>query len=145
MLTPKKQKLLIALTGALLLSIILFAKTFFNTTNSLLEAETRSNATLNTCRLIEQFINEADEPHWPTSWDDLAHLSYTESDPTWPAERAYYEAHVNINFEATLEHAAHHTPDSFDLIQPIGDHNGFHDLGYPLVINAAKESIKLSD
>lgn len=134
---PKQIALLIALATIAIVAVLVIRMV-----DDLLEAETRSRTALNTCRIVAEYISTSNEPRWPTSWDDLAHLTLTEVDPYWPDDRAAYETYVAIDFDTDLQQVAQLTFETFDVIQPIGDNTGFHDYGYRLVIDAAKAAVE---
>lgn len=140
-LRPAIKTTLLALAALIAIAAVAFIILFYRAAQNLLEYETRSRATLNTCYIVQQYSTESNPPRWPASWDDLAHLTYTEADPYWPQDRAYYEANVAIDFDTTLERVSKLTRESFDAIQPIGNNTSFHDLGFQPVINAANAAI----
>lgn len=144
-LHPAIKTTILTLAALISIAAVTFIILIYHNAQNLMEAEIRSRTTLSTCNIVAQYVNEADPPRWPTSWDDLAHLAYTEVDPYWPQDRAYYEANVAIDFDTTLEHVAQLTHGTFDVIQPIGDNTGFHDYGYLTVIDAAKAAIKRTE
>ena len=138
------KKLIIGFALGIALIMIFVVFMLFRVGAVLLEAENRSWATYNTCAIIEIYITQSDAPQWPTSWDDLADITHTTQWPNWPEERAYYEANVSINFEATLGEISQMTQDNFDAVQPIGPDNQFHDIQFPPLIKAARAASEAS-
>ncbi len=134
------KRMVIAVVLCLALGVLVMVM-LMHGASLLLEAETRSWATYNTCAIITSYIKENENPRWPTSWDDLAGMTYTTQHPYWPAERAYYQANVAIDFKATLRKVAGMTRQDFDAVQPIGPDNQFQDYQFPPLIDAARDAI----
>ena len=137
----RKKQVLITVSLCLAIGSTLFVVMLIHGAQIALEAETRSWATSNTCVIITRYISQSPSPRWPTSWDDLADLTYTDQHPHWPAERAYYEQNVTIDFETTLKDVAAMTQANFDAVEPIGPDYGFQEYQFLRLIDAAREAI----
>jgi hypothetical protein len=141
MMRIRSKHVILTIAACLALGGILLVSILIHGARIALEAETRSWATSNTCVIITRYISESPSPRWPTSWDDLADITYTDQHPYWPAERAYYEQNVSIDFEATLKDVAVMTQANFDAVQPVGPDNQFQDFQFLPVIEAARHAI----
>lgn len=86
-----------------------------------LDAETRLHALIVTAHTIRAFANTQDPPRWPSSWDELATVTYTDHAWIhWPRDRTLIEEHVTVDFDIRLEAVLSTQTNSLEAVRPNG-------------------------
>ena len=95
------------------------------------ETEESLQTTVFTIRLVDQYVHENDR--WPKSWSELEQMSFPSDAPSslnsrfqdprsgyeWPAQSAYLQDYVAIDFRADVDAIIVQDPKDFDAIMPL--------------------------
>jgi hypothetical protein len=112
--------------------------------NSIRLAGNRAEHSLHAVRLVivvvEKYIQQCGR--WPSSWRDLESVNASENGMySWPCDSEEIQAHVEVNFDLTLESVAHEEVDHFDAIKPrTASYPGFRDNVISLLAEARKQA-----
>ena len=130
----RTRLLCVGLAAVVMLAIVFIAWQLYAVSLNLFETEKSLLTTVFTIRLVDQYVHE--NGRWPKSWSELEQMSFPSDAPSplnsrfrmapkdggrgyeWPAQSAYLQDYVAIDFRADVDAIIGQDPKDFDAIMP---------------------------